>query len=455
MYHKIKKTIENHQLIKEGDTVIIGVSGGADSIALLHSLLSYREECPFSPVVAHVNHGTRGRESDRDEDFVKGIAEKRNLPFESIQVDMVRTAELEKCSKEQAGRRLRYDFFEHCLKKYKAERIAVAHQMEDQAETLLLHLFRGSGLQGLTAMDYQNNHIIRPLLDCTRAEIESYLDVQNLSYRVDQSNFSDEYTRNHLRNRLFPILKTHYNPNIVQCLFDTANRLRIDQTLSDRGLAELLERSVQYGESSALLKESAFQGETDGLLKRILRSIIEKLNGHLTDWEEVHLDEILKLRSSQTGKAVQLHNLEFSKTAAGLEIYPIPEKKENPIIKFVPKWNETIEIDYNEYKLIFEWTTGNESPRQKEERFEFSKSQEITIRERRRGDRMQPFGMSSQKKISDIFVDQKIPQKHRSDVPVIEWDHQIQLLGTIKRSNHFRVTANTEKILKIVIVEGE
>ena len=207
---KALDALQKYSLLQPGDRIAVGVSGGADSVALLRFLAQYRAQYRWEITVCHVNHGLRGAEADRDEQFVRALAERLGLPCLVHRCDAAALAAAQHCSVEEAGRRARYSFFAEAAGE--SGRIATAHTLQDSIETVLLNMIRGTGLHGLCGIPRIRGNIIRPLLDCTRAEVEQYLATLGQPYCTDSTNRADDYTRNAVRHRILPQMRA-LNPN--------------------------------------------------------------------------------------------------------------------------------------------------------------------------------------------------------------------------------------------------
>ena len=214
-------------MFNPGDTIIAGISGGSDSIGLLHLLLEL-DSCSLNIIVAHVNHCLRKAESEKESDFVSKISKKLKLPFEYTEVDTAAYCKHMKLSTENAARELRYNFFFELLEKYSANKIVTAHTLDDQAETVLMRLIRGSGLTGLSGIPPVTKNLARPLIRNPREQVREYLRSKNIEWQEDSSNKSKKFFRNKIRLDLLPLLKS-YNPNIVEALFNYAELSRLDQ----------------------------------------------------------------------------------------------------------------------------------------------------------------------------------------------------------------------------------
>ena len=269
---KIKRHITERHLLQKGDKVLVALSGGADSVALLHILNSFKEELAITLYAAHFNHGIRGEEADRDEHYCKALCEKMDVYFFTFQADVPSIAKRYGESVELCGRKMRYDFLQWvCDDKLGAAKIATAHHSDDNAETVLWNLTRGAGLSGLAGIPVKRDTIIRPLLCCTRAEIEAYCAENDLAYVTDSTNLSDDYTRNKLRHRVMPVLR-ELNPSVGESIGRTSAILReADEYLSQISEKELKSAKVPYGWSC----ERLLQCEPI-ILKYAVKNILEK-----------------------------------------------------------------------------------------------------------------------------------------------------------------------------------
>ncbi|PIU01604.1 tRNA lysidine(34) synthetase TilS [bacterium (Candidatus Torokbacteria) CG09_land_8_20_14_0_10_42_11] len=288
MLDKVYQTIQENNLISPSDRVIVALSGGPDSVCLAHILCRLREKLGIKIILAHLNHNLRGKEAEKDAKFVKKFAADFILPLECKKL-------MNKPANENSGRAMRYKFLKQTAKKYRAAKIAAAHHQDDQVETILSHFLRGAGLSGLSGMRYQNGKIIRPLLDCSREEILSYLEKNNLSYRVDQSNFSLKFTRNKIRLKLLPALKKEYNPQIRKNLLRLSKICRASQEY----ITEEARALISEHPSFLLLK--TWQALPAILKREVLRQMIASGSGDCRDIYAVHLEEAVKMLEAQAG----------------------------------------------------------------------------------------------------------------------------------------------------------
>ncbi len=304
MKNKVLKTIIENHLIESGDKLVLGVSGGPDSIAMLYILNEIRKskKLNFEIVVAHVNHMIR-TEASEDEKFVKENCEKLDIEFFSKSIDVQKLANTNKIGLEEAGRKVRYEFFEEVLKKTDANKIAIAHNKNDKVETVLMNLLRGSGIQGLRGIEYKNEHYIRPLLDCERSEIEKYCEEKNLNPQIDKTNFENDYTRNKVRNIVIPYIEKEFNPNILETLSRLSELMKQEDDFLKQQTNKIFEEILikQEGEKQIILDLKKFNNQEKAVRSRLLMYSITKLFGTTKNIEKVHIEDVIKLCENNIG----------------------------------------------------------------------------------------------------------------------------------------------------------
>ncbi|NMB28017.1 MAG: tRNA lysidine(34) synthetase TilS [Tissierellia bacterium] len=456
MEDRVLKTIKKYNLIQEGEEIVIGLSGGPDSMALLYVLLDIREEIDFNIHIAHVNHGIRGKDALADEKFVEKLAKKINLPYYSKTVNMDKYAKEQGISSEEAGRKLRYGFFREILFKLGGGKIAVAHNKNDQAETLIMRFFRGTGIDGLKGMEYKNGDIIRPILGIERKEIEKYLLDRNIESRIDKTNLEPIYNRNKIRLELIPYIEKNYNPNIINTLWRTSNIASTDsdflEEYTQKTYAKLVKKKARH---SIILNRSLFLKEHKSIQQRIIRNSILDVKGNLQGFTEKHISYILKLfLEGITGKRIDLIDDIIAKTS--YEDLIIEKKKETNNKDFLYKLNieEPIDVDEFGYEikaivLPFEKVNINKKDRFVKY-FDYDKIKGgLYIRNRKDGDRFIPYGMEGSKKIKDYFIDEKIPKGERDRIPLVTDDENILWIVGYRSSDLYKITDNTKNILMV------
>jgi len=301
-----QKTLENlEKLLKNQKTVILGVSGGPDSVFLLTCLLKFRENHPLKIVIAHVNHCLRGKQSDLDEKFVKELAEKSELKFEKIRADVKSLAKKEGLSIEAAGRKIRYEFFLSLLEQYKADSVLTAHHSDDNLETVLLNFLRGAGLKGLSGMEEISIHsnglkLIRPLLCVTKKEILDFLEKQKIKFRKDLSNLDTKIPRNFLRSKVIPQLKK-LNPNLAQTILKNSQGIKEIQDFLEE-TAKLSYEPLNLSPLPKTFDLKSLQYQPKVIQKEILRMIYFKKEGTTKDISSSHIDEVVEMIDKNVGK---------------------------------------------------------------------------------------------------------------------------------------------------------
>ena len=304
MKEKVLETIKKYNLINENDKIVLGVSGGPDSISMLNILNELRKEkiIQFNIVVAHVNHMIREEAID-DENYVKNYCDKNNIECFIKRIDVLKIANENKMGTEETGRKVRYDFFKEVMEKTDSNKIGIAHNKNDKVETIIMHLLRGSGLSGLTGIEpIRDNIYIRPLIECERQEIEQYCKEHKLEPRIDKTNFENEYTRNKIRNIVIPYIKQEFNPNIIE----TINRFSELISEENEYLNEITENVynkilVNKIDREIVLNLKEFNNQKNVIKKRLILFTIKQLTGSSEGIEKVHIQDIIKLCSNNIG----------------------------------------------------------------------------------------------------------------------------------------------------------
>ena len=290
----VKNNIVENSLVKKGDKIVVAVSGGPDSMCLLDTLYRLKDELEFSILVAHVNHGIR-IESDLEKEYVEKYCKERNIPFFYLKVDVPKLSKEKKMSEETCGRMVRYDFFEKVRQENNADLIAVAHNLNDNIETILLNQIRGCGLKGLIGMDFKFNNIIRPLLTIEKKDILVYNNELELHPCFDKTNEEDIYLRNKIRLQLIPYLK-ELNPNFVTNISRMRNILKEDNDFIEEYTNIVFDKVIIKIDNSKIVFDfSKFMNEHKSIQKRIIRKIIEKKKSNLDGIENIHVLDIIKL----------------------------------------------------------------------------------------------------------------------------------------------------------------
>lgn len=323
---KVLNTIKKYNMIKSGDKIVVGVSGGPDSICLLHILNKLKDEMNFKIYVAHINHMLR-KEADEETEYVKKFCKKIEVECFVKKIDVEKIAKQEKIGTEEAGRKIRYEFFEEVLKKTNSNKITTAHNSKDKAETILLNIVRGSGISGLKGIEAKRNEkYIRPLIEIDRQEIEEYCKTNKLEPKYDGTNNENIYSRNKIRNELIPYIKNEFNPNIIK----TLNRLSEVATDEDEYLKNITKNVYEkiseiQGENIVLnLKE--FNKQELVIKRRVILYTINKCLNTINGIEKINIDDIIKMCDKNVGNKYLMPTKQIKVYLKKGKIYFIPNK---------------------------------------------------------------------------------------------------------------------------------
>lgn len=301
MKNKVIETIKKYGLIQAKDKIVLGVSGGPDSITMLDILRQIQEEFDFEIVVAHINHMIR-KEAIQDEEYVKKYCEKNSIEFFVKRIDVMSVANNRKIGTEEAGRFVRYEFFDEVLKQTGSNKIAIAHNKNDKIETIIMHLLRGSGLSGLKGIEPIRGNIIRPLIECEREEIEKYCDENRLEPRIDKTNFENDYTRNKIRNIVIPYIEKELNPNIIETIDRLSEVVKKEDRYLEKVALDVYDKILIKQEPGQIILELKGFNEQDEVIKsRIILYTVKKLFGSSQGIEKIHINDIIKLCNNNIG----------------------------------------------------------------------------------------------------------------------------------------------------------
>ena len=302
MKEKVLETIKKYNLIEAGDKIVLGVSGGPDSISMLDILRQLKKEIGFEIYVAHINHMIREEAID-DEKYVQNYCEKNNIEFYTKRIDVPQIANSKKIGTEEAGIKVRYEFFEEILQKTGSNKIAIAHNKNDKIETIIMHLLRGSGLSGLKGIEpIRDNKYIRPLIECERQEIEKYCEENKLVPRIDKTNFENDCTRNKIRNIVIPYVKEEFNPNIVETM-DRLSKVATEESNYIETQAQKIYQKllIEKTEKQITLKLKEFNEQEKVIKNRIVLLAVKELMGSTQGIEQIHIQDIIKLCNNNIG----------------------------------------------------------------------------------------------------------------------------------------------------------
>ena len=448
MLDKIKHTIKKHNMISSGDSIVVGFSGGPDSLCLLHILLQLKDEYNLSICAAHINHLIRGEEAKRDEDFARKFCETNNIKFFLKREDVNSLAKKMKMSSEEAGRKVRYEFFNEVSSKVLGNKIALAHNLNDNGETIIMRILRGTSLSGLSGITPKRDNIIRPLIDCSRKEIENYCTENNLNPVIDSTNLEEVYTRNKIRLNIIPYIENNFNKNILKNLHYNSNIVRDEENLINfYSEKEVLNITVENGYNI-----ERFNNLHIAMKRRVLRNIIKEKIGNLNGIEYKHIESIINfLKSPKSGKKIDIKK--GLVLTIDYDVFNINLNTESKILKDIRHNILEGEIIINDYKIKANIISKEEYKKDSNTIcFDFDKiKEEVLVRYRENGDYIYPKGLKGRKKIKDLFIDMKIPRDVRNSIPIIAVGKEVLIIPNIKITSSYSIDNNTNNILKVEI----
>ena len=447
---KVFSYIREHHMLKPGDRVVAGISGGADSVCLLFVLLEWAKVCPLELAIVHVNHGIR-KEAGEDAAYVKSLCEAHCLPFYLVEKDVRERAEQEKCSEEEAGRKTRYEAFEAVAKEIGADYIAVAHNSNDRSETMLFHLFRGSGIKGLGSIQPVRDNIIRPILCLERKEIEAYLEDRGITYCQDATNATDDYTRNRIRHHILPYAEEHVVQGAIAHMARSAEMLSETEDYLEQQTRMELQRCATENEAGYEISVEAYLACHPVLQKRILHTIVKGLSPHQKDISYVHIADLRGLFTKTGNRSVDLPfgirgKREYDKVSVGI----VNEEEFLPV--------EECELQFTLLDADFSHKIGEEVPQNQYTKwFDYDKIKGcLTVRTRNTGDYLtiaDGAGGMRHKTLKDYMIAAKIPKDTRDRIPVLsEGSHVLWLVG-YRISEYYKISENTKRILQVQLIK--
>ena len=433
-------------MLKPSDKVIVAVSGGADSVCLLHCLLELAPEFGLELLAAHFNHKLRAAESDEDQHFVEELCLKLGVELRTGSADIKKIALKRKGSLEEICRESRYEFLLSLMRGNGFGKIALGHNLDDQAETVLMNVIRGSGIDGLKGIDPVRDCFIRPLIEAARAEIIEYLDHRNIPFRSDSSNLDNSFRRNSVRNSLIPEIREKYNPSVSAALGRLAAIARMENSFLEKVAREALDHLQPRINIEELLRYDP------AIRNRIIKMALEELSPVKGGISHEHVTAALGvITGSDPGSCINLPygisvRREYDFVFIGREERNDPEFKYIINVPGILILKETgmefrfalldrpPEDTHGEWKAFMDYS--NVVP-------------PLVFRNYRPGDRIQPFGMDGHKKLQDVFTDRKIPRGRRRAIPVLADAESILWVPGVVMSERMRVARNSGNILSV------
>ncbi len=456
LVEKLKSSLTSNNLVKRGDKILLAVSGGLDSTALLDMFSKIQEAFDLTLGILHVHHGIRGEDADRDLKFVRNLSKKYNLPFYFKKVDSKKFMREQRYSLEESARILRYQVYDDFLKQTRFDKLATAHTADDQAETILDHFLRGSGILGLRGMSKQRGAYIRPFLIFNRKELQSYVKQNDLEFREDSSNMDLRYRRNRIRNELIPYLREHFNPNLIETLNRQGEIFEQNEEFLMSFASDAYKSLVlKCKKDKIILDIEGFLNYFTIVRKYLLFQVGQELSlpRNLLNFDK--LQRILNLISQRKiGKKIFI-NKEWQ-IITDHDGIVFKRKKEGSKVTF--NVSETGSLRFQDYEFRWSILKNSDSVFFSQNRdVEFVDLErtgcQLLLRNMLPGDRFVPLNFAGHKKVADYFSDRKVPHHLRDEIPILESSRGIVWVCGYALDDRFKVTDQTNHILKLEMRE--
>jgi len=444
LFREILKVNKKYNLIENNDTIVVGFSGGPDSVFLVEMLKKLQNFINFKIYLVHINHLLRGKDAVSDENFSFEYAKKNNLEIFIKRIPVKEIAKEVGKTLEEVGREERYKFFSKIYKKVGANKIATAHNKDDQIETFLFRLIRGASLQGLEGIKIKNNNIIRPISEIYKKDILDYLNKNEIQYKIDKTNFENEFTRNSIRLDLIPFIEERYNIKFKDKIFSLIKEIRENNQNNSLNLSDYTD-----SENRIILEKTKFLSNFDK--KNLLSLFLNKKN---IEVNRNKIDEISSLIKSNGTKKIDLDK--SYRIVKDYTYLYIEDKKENCVIN-----NNVIQVKipseqiFDNFKITVSTVENLDIPKQKNQYLlDAIYNDIIEIRYRKEGDRIF-LGEKHSKKIKEIFIDQKIPKDIRDRLPIFLYNNTIFWIYNVKKAYIPKINKNENKLIKVLITVEE
>ncbi|MBC2856561.1 tRNA lysidine(34) synthetase TilS [Cetobacterium sp. 2A] len=428
IFKRVLEKINREFLLQEGDKIVLAFSGGPDSAFLLEMLLELKKTLNFEIVLAHINHLLRGKDSDGDEDFVRRIGKKYGIEVYIKRVDITKEGKEKGLGLEEAGREARYNFFDEVLKEIDGNKVALAHNLDDQIETFLFRLMRGTSLEGLEGINSKGKYI-RPINELYKSEIMEYLNNRELEYRIDSTNFENEFTRNSIRLDLIPFIENRYNPNFKDKIFTTIKEIR--------DVNNLLKIDYEDYFDEGFLSVKKMEKESNYIQSKIINSY---LNNYSIKVSRDKILGILKFLSSCGSKEFKLSkNLVLKKEYD--KIFVKDNSVEVSISQEFKELKVPGKIEFGNY-LLEAFEAEKDSKLKNEFLTNLNVGDILTVRKRENGDKIIPTGMKNSKKVKDILINEKIPKDMRDDIPIVVFNDEVIWIAGVRGNENYKASKN-------------
>ena len=444
LFREILKVNKKYNLIENNDTIVVGFSGGPDSVFLVEMLKKLQNFINFKIYLVHINHLLRGKDAVSDENFSFEYAKKNNLEIFIKRIPVKEIAKEVGKTLEEVGREERYKFFSEIYEKVRATKIATAHNKDDQIETFLFRLIRGTSLQGLEGIKIKNNNIIRPISEIYKKDILEYLNKNEIQYKIDKTNFENEFTRNSIRLDLIPFIEERYNIKFKDKIFSLIKEIRENNQNNSLNLSDYTD-----SENRIILEKTKFLSNFDK--KNLLSLFLNKKN---IEVNRNKIDEISSLIKSNGTKKIDLDK--SYRIVKDYTYLYIEDKKENCVIN-----NNVIQVKipseqiFDNFKITVSTVENLDIPKQKNQYLlDAIYNDIIEVRYRKEGDRIF-LGEKHSKKIKEIFIDQKIPKDIRDRLPIFLYNNTIFWIYNVKKAYIPKINKNENKLIKVLITVEE
>lgn len=455
---------KKYRLMAKGDRVVVGVSGGKDSVCLLHVLNELKEVLELKLIVVHINHLIRGEEAKKDAEFVKNMAEELGIPCYVEEIDVRELAKMKRMSEEEAGREARYQTMEMIRVENGFNKVAVAHHMEDAAETVIFNLARGTGAKGLSGIAPRRDELIRPILFADSREIKNYLKENNIPYREDATNAQLQYTRNKIRLRVFPYLEEEINARSVQHIAEAATRIATQYQYIEKVAKKEYVKLVRLEDEKYFYDTKEFSALEPVIQAEVIRLILKNIIANAKDIDGTHYQMIMDLSRKEVGKRIDLPNaVVVEKTYENIVFRQMSdkEKKYTEVDKFSvdcePPCVKLATLGGECYRIRFEvkerTTELGEIPQKDYTKwFDYDKiNEDIKLRNPMEGDYLTIDVEGKRKKLSRYFIDAKVPALERPEQLVLADGSHVILVLFGRVSEGYKVSDKTKKVLIVEI----
>ncbi len=447
---KLLGFIDEKKLIDKNDRVLVALSGGPDSVFLLRTIVKFKRRLGISIGAVHVNHMIRGKSADADAEFCMNLCLNLGVDFFLFNKRVRSAAQKRRISVEEAGHIIRYSIFRRTAEKNGYSKIATAHNRDDNTETVLLNLIKGTGLAGMAGIPVKRGKIIRPALNISKKEILDYLNRRGCEYRTDHTNFSNDYERNFLRNEIIPLIKSRLNPDLDGAVFNSSEIFReFSKAVEDR-IAVYASRASDYSGGVLSLKIDEISNIEPELVSHFLKAALEKNFGRPASFADVK--NLKVLTEKETGTKINLSGgLTAIKDRAEISVYLKNEEPEQPVIKI----GRGQSIYLGDSKLTVKQAAKLPERYSGTRQTEYISADGIrggfTVRRWRAGDKFRPLGLKGEKKVSDFLTEQKIPARKKSGQMVLTYKDTIVWVLGLRLDDRFKVTNNTKRIFELCL----